>query len=336
MSVRLGIGAGPAGGGATGVADATRLLVDGCERRGIDSVWFPDRIAAPAVEPLVALAWAAGRTTSLKLGTGVVVLPGRNPSVVAAQLASLAALAPRRILPVFGLAPATPAERTSYPVAGPRAAVFEESIVAVRRLLTEESVTLHGEFVTLEDAAVSPRPERPLDLWLGGLVPAALRRVGRLADGWLASLVTPAEAGAARATIAEAADEAGRAVEDDHYGTNLLVVPSGADAADVDRARATAAGRRGGIDPDDLIARDWADARRRVAAFVDEGITKFVIRPATAPASWDGFLDDVGAELAPLATCGPTTFGCRTPGPSPVSGSRAPASARSRSRRGPG
>lgn len=299
MKVRIGIGAGPS---RTDPAAATLELVDGCERRGIDSVWFPDRIAAPAIEPLTALGWAAGRTTALKLGTGVVVLPGRNPAIVAAQLASLAALAPRRILPVFGLQPATPAERTAYPVAGPRAAVFEEALTVVRRLLSEESVTHHGEFFTLDDAVVAPRPARPLDLWLGGLVPAALRRVGRLADGWLASFVTPAEAGAARRTIAEAADAAGRAVEEDHYGTNLLVVPPGADPAEVDRARASSAHRRPEVDPDALMADGFDAARERVGEFVDAGITKFVVRPAVAPASWDDFLDGVAATLTPLET----------------------------------
>lgn len=299
MTVRIGVGAGPS---RTDPAAATLELVDGCERRGIDSVWFPDRIAAPAVEPLIALAWAAGRTASLKLGTGVVVLPGRNPAVVAAQLASLAALAPRRILPVFGLRPATAAERTSYPVPGPRAAVFEEALVVVRRLLGEASVTHHGPFFTLDDAVVEPRPTRPLDLWLGGLVPAALERVGRLGDGWLASFVTPGQADAARRTIADAADRAGREVEDDHYGTNLLVVPPGTLDADVARARAASMHRRPEVDPEHLIAADWPDARRLVGEFVDAGITKFVVRPAVAPASWDDFLDGLASELLPLET----------------------------------
>lgn len=297
MKVRIGVGAGPS---RHDPGAATLELVDGCEARGIDSVWFPDRVAAPAVEPIVAMGWAAGRTSELKLGTGVVVLPGRNPAVVAAQLASLAALAPRRILPVFGLRPATPAERTVYPVPGPRAAVFEEALTVVRRLLTEESVTFRGEFFTLDEAVVAPRPARPLDLWLGGLVPAALRRVGRLGDGWLASFVTPAEAGVARATIAAAAVEAGREVEDDHYGTNLLVLPPGTAPEDADRARASSAHRRPELDPDDLVADGWADARRRVRRFVDEGITKFVVRPAVAPASWPGFLDEFAEHLLPL------------------------------------
>ncbi|MEJ2865684.1 TIGR03854 family LLM class F420-dependent oxidoreductase [Actinomycetospora flava] len=299
MKVRIGIGAGPS---RHDPAAATLELVDGGEARGIDSVWFPDRIAAPAVEPLVAMGWAVGRTTSLKVGSGVIVLPGRNPAVVAAQLASLAALAPKRILPVFGLRPATAAERTAYPVPGPRAEVFEEALTVVRRLLTEESVTFHGDFFTLDDAVVEPRPQRPLDLWLGGLVPAALRRVGRLADGWLASFVTPAEAGAARATIAAAAAEAGREVEEDHYGTNLLVLPPGTSAEDADRARAASAHRRPELDPHDLVADGWDDARRRVQRYVDEGITKFVVRPAVAPASWPGFLDEFAEHLVPLET----------------------------------
>ncbi|PVZ08429.1 putative F420-dependent oxidoreductase [Actinomycetospora cinnamomea] len=307
MKVRLGIGTGssratPAEATASHVLESdvresdvgesdVRELVDGSEARGIDSVWFPDRIAAPSLEPLVALGWAAGRTRSLKLGTGVVVLPGRNPAVVAAQLASLAALAPRRIPPVFGLRSATAAERTAYPVTGPRAEVFEESLTAVRRLLSEESVTFRGRHVVLEDATVGPRPARPLDLWLGGLVPAALRRVGHLGDGWVASFVTPAEAGAARATIAAAAREAGREVEDDHYGTNLLVLPPGAADDQADRARAAAAHRRPEVDPRELVADGWDAARRQVERFVDEGITKFVVRPGVAPGSWSEFLD---------------------------------------------
>jgi probable F420-dependent oxidoreductase len=299
MKVRIGIGAGPS---RHDPAAATLELVDGCEARGIDSVWFPDRVAAPTVEPIVAMGWAAARTTSLKVGSGVVVLPGRNPAIVAAQLASLAALAPRRILPVFGLRPATAAERTVYPVPGPRVAVFEEALTVVRRLLTEESVTFHGEFFSLDDATVEPRPQRRLDLWLGGLVPAALRRVGRLADGWLASFVTPAEAGAARATIAAAATEAGRTVEEDHYGTNLLVLPPGASPEDADRARASSAHRRPEVDPRELVADGWDEARAQVRRFVDQGITKFVVRPAAAPASWPGFLDEFAEHLVPLET----------------------------------
>lgn len=63
--------------------------------------------------------------------------------------------------------------------------------MVLRRLVSEETVTHHGEFFTLDDASVAPRPTRPLDLWLGGRAEVGLRWVGRLADGWLGSFLTP-------------------------------------------------------------------------------------------------------------------------------------------------
>ena len=107
--------------------------------------------------------------------------------------------------------------------AGRRGAVFDESLELIRRLLREETVTFHGEFFSVEDASIGPLPARPPDIWLGGSAPGALRRVGRLGDGWLASFLTPAEAGAGRRVIEEAAAAAGREVEPDHYGISLAV-----------------------------------------------------------------------------------------------------------------
>ena len=78
------------------------------------------------------MAYALSRTTSLKVGTGVAVLPGRSPILVAKQLVSLARLAPKRVLPVFGLSPARPSERVAFPVPkGQRGAVFDESLELV-------------------------------------------------------------------------------------------------------------------------------------------------------------------------------------------------------------
>ena len=62
------------------------------------------------------MTYALARTTQLKVGTGVAVLPGRHPVLVAKQLATLAGLAPRRVLPVFGLRPARPAELAAFPI----------------------------------------------------------------------------------------------------------------------------------------------------------------------------------------------------------------------------
>ena len=70
---------------------------------------------------------------------------------------------------------------------------------------------------------VLPKPAHPLDVWLGGKAPSELRRVGRLADGWLASFSTPEDCKAARVAIEDAADAAGRAIDDDHFGAMVLL-----------------------------------------------------------------------------------------------------------------
>lgn len=298
--VRIGLGSIP-----LGAAPGPELaeLVDACEARGVDSIWLADHASGPGIDPLVGLAFAAGRTAALKLGTGVLVLPGRNPMLVAAQLASLVALAPRRILPTFGVRPATEAERALFPVPdGQRAAVFDESLEVVRRLLAEPRVTHHGRFFHLDDVSVGPLPPKPLDLWLGGKAPAGLHRVGRLADGWLGSFVTPDEAAACRAGIEAAAADAGREIEDDHYGTNIAVIPEDADDATRDTALAALGRRRPDLDARLLVADGWEAAREQVRRFVEVGLSKFVLRPAVPVPLWRGFLARFGQELLPLQT----------------------------------
>src|SRR5580704_1353635 len=185
MKVRIGISLGPAG-SPDQFADA----VDSLEQAGVDSLWLPETVYSPVVEPFTGMAFALARTRRLKAGSGISVLPGRNPVLVAKQLASLAGLAPARVLPVFGLQPAQPAERALFPVpSGQRAAVFDESLSLLRLPPTTETVSFHGEFFTVDGASVGPLPAKPLDIWLGGSAPGGLKRVGRLADGWLGSLL---------------------------------------------------------------------------------------------------------------------------------------------------
>ena len=193
MKVRIGVSL-----GAAGTPEAFADAVDLLEQARIDSLWLPENVYSPLVEPFTGMAFALSRTRWLKAGSGISVLPGRHPVLVAKQLASLAGLAPGRVLPVFGLQPAQPAERALFGVPeGKRAAVFDESLALLRLLLTSETVLFEGAFFTVSGASVGTPPAKPLDIWLGGTAPAGLRRVGRLADGWLGSLLTPAEAGQA-------------------------------------------------------------------------------------------------------------------------------------------
>jgi probable F420-dependent oxidoreductase len=208
VKVRFGISL-----GANTPPDQLGPIVDHLESSGVDSLWFSELVYSPAVDPMVGMAYAVARTKRLKVGTSVAVLPGRHPVLVAKQLASLAALAPKRVLPVFGLRSAIPAEREVFTVPdGERGAVFDESLQILRAALVEESASYDGRYFSVTAAAVAPRPDPPLDIWLGGSAPAAFRRIGTLADGWLGSFLTPDEARAGREAIERAAEEAGRSI----------------------------------------------------------------------------------------------------------------------------
>ncbi|HEX3715214.1 MAG TPA: TIGR03854 family LLM class F420-dependent oxidoreductase [Trebonia sp.] len=294
MGVRIGISLGTAGAAAE-FETAVRLL----ETAGIDSLWLPETVYGPAIDPFTGMAFALAKTTRLKAGSGISVLPGRHPVLVAKQLTSLAGLAPGRVLPVLGLQPATAAERGLFPVpAGQRAAVFDEALALLRLMLTNDTVTFHGSFFDVQDASAGPLPVKPLDIWLGGSAPAGLRRIGRLADGWLGSMLTPAEAGDAVAAINAAADQAGRAVEQDHFGMSLALTFGGIP----DALAASIRRRRPDADPAALIADGWAGARRLIAAYTEAGLSKFVVRPGTAPESLEEFIAGFASELMPLQT----------------------------------
>lgn len=290
MKVRFGVAGGIG-------SDPARFagFVDRLEEAGVDSLWLPELVYSQAVDPTVGMAFALSRTTRLKVGTSVSILPGRHPVLVAKQLATLAALAPKRVLPVFGLRPAQPAEHDLFPVPpGKRAAVFDESLRLLREVLNEDRVDFAGEFFTLDGAGLEARPARPLDIWLGGSAPAGLRRVGRLADGWLGSFLTPAEAGRAREAIRSAAAQAGREIEDDHYGITLFLAEDGIPA---ERA-AIIRSRRPDIDPGELIADGWPGLHRLIDGYLAAGLSKFVISTG-GDRPYEEFVDRFVEELLP-------------------------------------
>lgn len=186
MKIRFGVGlaAGPE-------ARPERLphLVDRLESAGIDSLWFSELVYTDAVDPFIGMAHALARTTKLKVGTSVMILPGRHPVLVAKQLASLAALAPKRVLPVFGLRSALPAERDVFVVPdGQRAAVFDESLRLLKMALAGDGAHFAGDFFTATSIAVGPHSAKPLDIWLGGSAPLrSVASAGSPTAGWGAS-----------------------------------------------------------------------------------------------------------------------------------------------------
>lgn len=290
MKIRFGVGLGAdRGPGELGE------IVDYLEANDVDSLWFSELIYSDLVDPFVGMAYTLARTTRVKVGTSVAVLPGRNPVLVAKQLASLAALAPKRVLPVFGLRSALPAERDLFVVPdGRRAAVFDESLKLLRIALREDNVDFTGDFFTVRGVQVLPKPTPPLDIWIGGATEAAFRRIGTLGDGWLGSFLTPEEAGHARRAIIAAAEDAGRQIEPDHYGINLAVGDGELPAPVLAAIRK----RRPDLNPTDLVASDWPTLHRRLDEYIAAGLTKFVIRPAGGSGTTD-FLETFVSEAIP-------------------------------------
>jgi probable F420-dependent oxidoreductase len=298
VKVRIGFGLGV----RTSFNDASfGDLVDALEELRFDSLWLSERISSDAPDPIVALAVAAGRTRRLKLGTSVMVLPGRNPMLVAKELATLDRMSGGRLLPAFGLGAVDPREQQAFGVErGERAALFDEALPLIRRLWTEDRVDHDGPRYHLENATVRPRPQQdPPEVWLGGIAPSELRRVGRLADGWLPSFVGPQQAAEGRVVVERVAAEHDRGIDDEHYGALLpysMEPPS-------DDVMALLGALRPGTDPAELVAIGTDGLVARIEAFVDVGFSKFVAVPLTDPAGPIGeHLADLSAAVRPLET----------------------------------
>ena len=297
MTVRIGFGLGTQGLREDG--DLARI-VDGLEDRGFDSLWLSERVTGGAPDPIVAMAFAAGRTTNLKFGTSVLVVPGRNPALLAKELATLDVLSGGRLLPAVGLGTPDPAEHQAFGIErGERAAWFEEALPLIRRLWTEDGVDHHGERFTYEGLTVRPKPlQSPIDVWLGGISPGELRRTGRLGDGWLPSFCTPEEAAAGRLVVEEAAAAAGRAIDPEHFGALIPYVhgPLPGRLADA------LAVRRPGIEPTALVPSGFDGLGAAVERFIEQGVSKFVVVPAIEPPDWDTELDGLAQRVLPLQT----------------------------------
>jgi probable F420-dependent oxidoreductase len=298
MKIRIGYGLGT--NSLTNDADRFGHFVDELERLRFDSLWVSERVAGNSPDPVVAMAFCAGRTTKLKFGMSVMVLPGRNPVLVAKSLASLDRLSNGRLLPAFGLGAPNLAEWGAFGVDRlARGPMFDEALPLIRRLWTEDEVSHHGEHYRFEGVSVLPKPtQSPPDVWLGGQAPSELRRVGRLADGWLPSFTTPADVAAGIDTIKQVAAEAGREIEEEHYG---VLIPYSRGALSDYYLRASRA-RRPDLDPTDIVPVGIPALCQKLTEFIDAGASKFVLIPVAEPDDWTTELEQLAADILPLQT----------------------------------
>jgi probable F420-dependent oxidoreductase len=289
MKIRIGVGA------ASLTADTLPDLVQALDDLGFDSLWLSEVLTGPVVDPTVGLSWAAASNPRLKIGT-TMLLPGRNVLRLAKQLASLDVLSKGRLLvtlvPGLTYAP----ERDAIGVEPKqRGAFIDEALPLLRRFWAGETVTYQGVAGNFQNVKLSPLPvQQPLEVWLGGNVPAALERCGRLSDGWLPSLCTPEEAKAGRVVIDEAAAKAGRSISSEHFGMSIGYATAPIDPA---TARTMAARRPRSLE---LTPVGWPALRDKVERFIDVGFSKFVVRPIVAPKSWRAELEALSAAVGDL------------------------------------
>lgn len=287
MRVRVGVGVGT----AAEAPDRLEEVVEGLSAGGFDSLWCSEVLSAPGFDPLTALAFVAGRFPGTKVGT-TALLPGRNLLRLAKQLATVDQLSGGRLLVTFvpGL-PDGPERATVGVAPADRGAAIETALPALRHLLAGEPWPGGPPPEGLAGVTLAPLPlQQPLDLWLGGMARSALVRCGRLADGWLPSRCTPETAAAGRVVVEQAAADAGRSIDPEHFGASIAY----ARRADDLRPLAAAPRWPGRAGTADAVPVGLAALRERIAAFVEVGFSKFVVRPLAAPRSWR-------AELAELA-----------------------------------
>jgi probable F420-dependent oxidoreductase len=216
-------------------------VAEEAERLGFHSVWVHDHVlwgteqhrthlsagSAEALdesqkpnfyESITTLSYIAGRTSSVKLGVAVLVLPLRNPLVVAKQLANVDLLSEGRL--VVGVAPGAPnITRHEFGAVGAdyekRGRITDEYIMALKKLWSENLPSFSGSFTKFTDAQMFPKPAQGnLKIIIGGgergISPRALRRVVELGDGWIPAYLTPEEAADGIAKIRDGFKTRGR------------------------------------------------------------------------------------------------------------------------------
>ena len=195
------------------------------EEMGFDSLWVAEHMVVPSpqappspmgpdvaiLDPMISLTWAAAHTSSIRLGTGILLLPQRNPVQLAKEVASLDVLSKGRVEIGVGVgylhqefaAVGVPMER--------RGERTDEYLGAMRALWESDAPAFHGDFVDFAGVDTQPRPvQAPLPIVMGGHSGPAYRRTARFAQGWYGFRRSPEQAAADIASIAAACDAIGR------------------------------------------------------------------------------------------------------------------------------
>ncbi len=220
--------------GPLGEPELARGLAQLAEEDGFESLWTVEHTVVPTgyeseypysddgkmpggddvaiTDPLIWMAWVASITTRVRLATGILILPQRNPVILAKELATLDVLSGGRVELGIGVGWLREEfEALGVPFEG-RGARADEYVGAMRSLWKGGETTFDGQFISYARVNCNPKPVQPagIPIVVGGHTPAAARRAGRLGDGFFPGRFRPAELEPLLATMREAARDAGR------------------------------------------------------------------------------------------------------------------------------
>jgi probable F420-dependent oxidoreductase len=297
VKVRIGISGGGESLGPEGMAALGTAVAD----TGFDSLWLPEVLSRPGPDPLVGLAWVSGACPGLKIGT-TMLLPGRNLVWLAKAVATLDQLSGGRFLLTFvpGLAVGGEQRAIGIPTAA-RGTLMDDALPVLRRFWAGEVVSHDGPAGSFADVSVSPVPvQDPFDVWLGGNLPAALERCGRLADGWIPAFCTPEDAAEGKAVIEEVAAGQRRSISPEHFGVSLAYAPEGTDVAAL--ASSPLARRARGRPLEQILPVGLAGLRAMLERFMGVGFSKFIVRPLAPPSDWRAELERLAGAVGSLQT----------------------------------
>jgi probable F420-dependent oxidoreductase len=168
---------------------AVRRVATRAEALGFRDLWVTENTLNHVFcfDPVVVLTYAAAVTSKIRLGASVVVMAVHHPAMIAHQWACLDYVSQGRAILGVGLGREHHYRQFEVPPEG-RVARFREELDIIRMLWRDGRVSYHGRFYDIADETMFPRPmQRPLPIWMGVGHPNAVRRAGRLADGWMGS-----------------------------------------------------------------------------------------------------------------------------------------------------
>jgi probable F420-dependent oxidoreductase len=193
--------------GLVSTAEAIAQVAKAAESAGLDSVWAAEHVVlpdprvppspsdpqTPMLDPLVALGYAAAHTTRLRLGTGIIILPQRNPLVLAKELSTVDVLSNGRLIFGLGVGYLEPEFRALGAPFEQRGPVTDEAIEVLKALWTMEKPSHKGQFFSFSGIDAQPRPvQKPHPpIVVGGRSHHAARRAARCGSGWYGFFIDP-------------------------------------------------------------------------------------------------------------------------------------------------